>query len=292
MTALLDRQYISQYAQPTFAVQIFRIGEPGNADGPVEVTLTLDGPSPTVVTGWPKTADNPNVGLYEISLTPADTSVPGFYTLTFDAVVNTVAQATSYPIQIGESAPAYDALSQPWKNVVESVWAMFADLFDSPYGGPNLQVYFQSNFGRNRIAQLLGPALQRLNSAASPHQSFAYGGTDFPFDTWGGLLAKSLYIEVIRHLRRSYVEIPEPQLATNVSRLERRDYLDRWGVILQEEQADFERDLSRFRQAMMGLGNFHVLVSGGAFGNIGPVALPGGLGQAAARGYFLFTRAF
>lgn len=292
MTALLDRQYISRYAQPTFAVQIFRDGVPGDADDPVEVTLVLDGESPTTVVGWPKEADEPSTGLYEVTLTSADTSLPGYYTLTFDATVDAVSQTTSFPIQIGESAPAYDALPQPWKNVIESVWIMFADLYDSPYGGPNLQVYFQSNFGRNRLAQLLQPALQRLNSAAMPHQSFAFGGTDFPFTEWGGLLAKSLYIEVIRHLRRSNVEIPNAELATNVSRLDRRDYMDRWGTILAEEQADFERDLSRFRQAMMGLGNFHVLVSGGAFGNIGPVALPGGLGQAAARGYFLFSRAF
>lgn len=292
MTALLDRQYISRYAQPTFAVQIFRDGQPGHADGPVEATLMLDGADPTIVSGWPQNAVEPQTGLYEVTLTSVDTAAPGYYTLTFDAVVGGETQTTAFPIQVGESAPAYDALPQPWKNIVESVWIRFSDLFDSPYGGPNLQVYFQSNFGRNRIAQLLVPALNRLNSAASPHQSFALGGVDFPFPEWGGLLSQSLYIEVIRHLRRSYVEIPTPELATNVSRLDRKDYMERWGTILSEEQADFERDLSRFRMAMMGLGNFHVLVSGGAFGNIGPVALPGGLGQAAARGYFLFTRAF
>src|SRR4051812_27095140 len=103
MTALLDRQYISRYAQPTFAVQIFRDGAPGDADGPVTVTLVLDGSSPTVVTGWPQNAAEPSPGLYEMSLSSIDTAEPGFYTLTFDAVVNTEPQTTTFPIQIGDS---------------------------------------------------------------------------------------------------------------------------------------------------------------------------------------------
>jgi len=286
----LDRQYISQYAQPTFAVQIYRDGAPGNADGPVGVTYVLDGDAPAIQrTG---TAVETSQGIYEFALTPSDTAEPGFYSVQFAATVNGVDQSKTFDIEVGQSAPAYDALPQPWKNIVESVWIRFADLFDSPYGGPNLQVYRQTHFNRNRIAQLMIPALQRLNSAASPHQTFAYGGDDFPFPAWGGLLAQSLYIEVIKHLRRSYVEQPDVQLATNVSRLDRKDYMDRWGTILDMETADFERDLSRFRMDMMGLGNFHVLVSGGVFGNFGPVAMPGGYGQAAARGYFFFSRGY
>jgi hypothetical protein len=42
--------------------------------------------------------------------------------------------------------------------------------------------------------------------------------------------------------------------------------------------------------AFMGLGNVSVRVSGGVYGNFGPVGWAGGAGEAAARGYFFGGR--
>ena len=81
-------------------------------------------------------------------------------------------------------------------------------------------------------------------------------------------------------------------LGTSVSRLDRRDYLDRWQRVLEMETQDYKDALGIFKMEYMGLGNVSVLVSGGAYGRFGPLAYPGGFGQAAARGYFFARRVF
>lgn len=286
-----DRKYISRYGTATFAVVVTRNGVPASADGPVSATLTddsLTGPEAVI---WTGPANQTSTGTYEVVLSSMQTQAVGDYTLTFAYSLDGTGQVYGYEIEVGPASPAYDALGEEWLGAVDAVWAKFADLFDSPYGGPNLQVYIQTNFNRGRLAQLLPVALQRLNSASAPHVTHEFNGTSFPFANYGGLLAQSLYIEVLKHLVRSYVEQPEVILGTAVSRVDRRDYMNRWSEVLQMEQGEFERDLSRYRQANMGLGNFHVLVSGGAFGNIGPYVNAGGGGAAAARGYFSVHRA-
>lgn len=285
----LDRRFLSRYSSATFAINVYRGGALADADAAVTGTLLREGDT---TPAWTRDATTPATGVYEVALSSADTVTPGEYTLTFNYTVDGQPQVYGYDIEIGQSSPAYDALGggSDWAGVVEGVWAKFADLFDSPYGGPNLQTYMQTNFGRNRLAQLLPAALQRLNSATVGHASYAVGATGFPFGDWGGLLQQSLYIEVLKHLVRSYTEQPEVILGTAVSRVDRRDYTQRWREVLDMETTEFERDLSRYRLANLGLGNVSVLVSGGAFGKLGPWVNAGGAGEAAARGYFAVRR--
>lgn len=291
---IVDRRYVSRYAQPTFGLQIRRsaTGELADADAVPEVHYEVAGAAPEdpPMVLWTKDAVWDSLGSYSVTLASTETATPGVGTLFWDYLIDGVPQTYGEDIEIGSSAPAYDALPPAWQDIVEQVWIRFADLFDSPWGGPHLQVYVQTHFGRNRIAQLLSKALQPLNSASMPHASYPLGGDDFPFTEWGGLLVSSLYIEVVKHLRRSYTEQPEAVLGTAVSRLDRRDYFNRWGEILADEQTEYERDLDRWKRAHMGLGNFSVLVAGGAYGNWGPQINPGGSGAAAARGYLYVPR--
>ncbi len=288
MASPVDRQYVSRYSQATFALQVYVSGAPGAADGPVEASLYREGSD---VPEWTReTVAGSGVGVYEATLSSVDTSVVSHALINFNYQVDGVDQVYGYDIEIGPHAPAYDALGPEWRDIVEGVWMNFADLFDSPYGGPNLQVYAQTHFGRNRLAQLLSGALDTLNVASSPHKTYAFNQQGFPFSSWGGLLGDALYIEVLKHLVRSYVEQPEAVLGTAVSRVDRRDYMNRWQTILDGEQREFASDLSRYKMDHMGLGNVHVLVSGGAFGNHGPTANPGGAGIAAARGYYTSRR--
>ena len=284
----LDRKYVSRYGAADFAIKVYRDGVPGVADGDVTASLI---PVGSTTPAWTRTATlTSEAGVYEVALTSVDTQIPGEFSLRFDYAIDAVPQIFGYDIEIGPASPAYDSMPATWRAAVDSVWSRFADLFDSPYGGPNLQTYAQTNFGRNRIAQLMTPALNRLNSATSGHQSYPLGG-EFPFASWGGLLEQSLYIEVIKHFIRSFVEQPEVILGTAVSRVDRRDYMQRWREVLDMETTEFERDLSRYKMANMGLGNVSVLVAGGAFGNWGPTVNAGGAGEAAARGYFSVNRA-
>lgn len=284
----MDLRYVSRYSRPTFAIQVFRNGEPGDADGDVAVSLYAQDSATTPA--WTRNATRASEGVYEITLTSAETQSPGVYLLRFDYEINGGDEVFGFDFEVGVSSPAYDDLPDQWRGIVDAVWIRFADLFDSPYGGPNLQVYAQTNFGRNRMAQLMEQAMQTLNSITLPHASHQLGGESFPFKEWGGLLQRSLYVEVLKHLIRSYVEQPEAILGTAVSRLDRRDYMQRWQAVLDMEQMDLRTELGRYKMAHLGLGNVSVLVAGGAYGNLGPTVNAGSSGAAAARGYFAVAR--
>lgn len=286
---LVDRRYLSQFASEQVGLALADFNgpfDPDNETATVTLAAERDG---TVVFARP--ADRLSVGTFATTLTSAETSVPGPYTVTFDYTVAGVPDTYVLHLLVGSSAPDYDRLPVGMKMIVEQVMIRFADLYDAPLGGPHLQIYLQSHFGRNRIAQLLRQGVGRLNTISQPYSTYA-ADEKFPLQQWGPLLEQVLYVEVLKHLRRSYVEQPEVILGTAISRLDRRDYMDRWGVILAEEAEDLKEMMSTFKMANMGLGSVSVLVSGGAFGNYGPVANVGGFGLGAARGYFFGTRMF
>lgn len=276
-----ERQYASRFSIEPVGLQVYKAGVVADADGnDVTVRMTsLDGA--TVV--FDRAAERTGVGMYETLVSSAESSEPGFYMVTWTYALDAVPQTFQGILEVGESSPAYDALDVGMKGIVEAVWVRLADLFDSPYGGPHLQVYFQTRFNRNRMAQLLRIALGKLNTVAQPHMTYTLEGPpvgpQFPYARWGSLLEQALWIETIKHLRRSYTEQYVAE-AVNVARLDRRDYMQRWGEILQDEVADFKGQLDGFKIAHMGLSRPHVLVSGGAYGSYGPTRLPA---SAAAR---------
>ena len=283
---LVDRYYMSQFDTSTVGIDIFIAGAQGDPDGN-SVTVTMFNVLEDTIFSQP--AIRTGVGSYELIFTPDQSSVPGFYTLAWDFTIASAPQELQTYIQIGATNPAYDALPAEMKNIVESCWIRFADVFDSPQGGPNLQTYFQTAFSRGRLAQLLQIALGQLNTAAQPYMNYTLtNSNEFPYQTWGPLLEQALYVEVIRHLMRSYVEQPLADGIT-VSRHDRRDYLDRWQTIYNMEASTLKAELDNFKIQNMFLSRPRVLVSGGAFGNWGPTRLPG---SAAARGISRLWGAF
>jgi hypothetical protein len=269
-----DREYISQYAIDPLGLSIRKAGVASNADADVLITLTNESTLVDVFTDV--VCLNPAVGDYEIILSSEDTQTPGLYTVSFTYDLDAVAQVAAYYIEIGERAPAYDSLEPDMKEIVESVNHRFADLFDSQDGGANLETYYQSHFNRNRLGQLLGIAMGRLNTMAQPYQTYTLedGGKAFPTDQWGPMLETALYIETLRHLIRSYVEQPM-FMGANITRLDRRDYQQRWQSVLQDEEQMFKSQLDTFKIAHMGLGRPRILVSGGVYGRYGPTRVAG-----------------
>jgi hypothetical protein len=201
----------------------------------------------------------------------------GNYYGTWSYMVN--GQSENYPIYavVGESNPSYDRLREEFKEVVDNVWIRFADLFDSPAGGPHLQTYYQAHWSRGRMADLMGMALRRLNVVSQPYATFTLdglGGALYPVDTWGGLLELGTYVQALEHLRRSYLE--QPQFSGgNVTRLDRTSYFDRWGIILDSAQQDLKSAQDTFKITQMMLGRPQVLVSGGVYGRYGPTRIAG-----------------
>jgi hypothetical protein len=277
------RVYVSRYASQPVGFTLYVGGVPADPDGQsVTATIMVSGTGEEVST---RAATRFDVGQYGLALTGVDTQVPGDYDVRFDYAVAGQADLNVVYLTVGPAAPAYDVLSPGWKGVVEGVWARFADLYDSPFGGPHLQTYLQTRFGRDRLAQLLRVAVGTLNTVSQPRTSYSISA-DFPFDAWGPLVEQALYVEVVKHLIRSYVEQPDVQLTSNVSRFDRRDYMQRWQAVLEMEQATLAEQMDNFRMANLGLGAVSVLVSGGAYGRWGPTALGAGGSSAAARGYF------
>lgn len=275
--SLKDYQYVSQFAMDINGVNIIVAGQNHDPDGNAVTVTGYDALSNQV---WSQAATRVGVGQYQIQFTSAQTSTPGFFTLKWTFTLNSVAQTTETWIEVGAENPAYDVLPDPMKDIVETTWSRFSDMFDSPQGGPHLQVYFQTNFSRGRLAQLLKIAVGYLNTMAQPYANFSVDGAPlFPYQQWGPLLEQRLYLEVMKHLIRSYIEQPMPSGVT-VSRMDRRDYVDRWKQMLTHDENDFKSQLDVFKISMMGLGRPHVLVSGGVYGAYGPTRLPG---SAAAR---------
>lgn len=250
---------------------------PIDADGDVTLTWFLqDASGETQV--FQRVAEHPATGLYEVTLTAEDTATLGNYRGLWTYTLN--GGDESYPVYavVGESNPTYDQLPTVFKEVVDNVWIRFADLFDSPAGGPHLQTYYQAHWSRGRMAQFMGMALRRLNVISQPHQTHTIdgnGGPVFPVASWGGLLELVTYIEAVKHLRRSYLEQPDVQLAGGVSRLDRTAYFQKWGEILQEAEQDLKSAQDTFKIAFMMMGTPQVLVSGGVYGRYGPTRIAG-----------------
>lgn len=275
-----ERQYVSQFAPDVLGLTIMVAGVPADADGPVEATLINEN---THVTVLDRDATRAGVGDYRITLSSQESSQPGDYRVRWEYGLDGIPQIYDTYLTIGAASPTYDQLAPDMKEIVDQVWIRFADLFDAPQGGPHLQTYFENNFGRGRLAQLLRVAVGRLNTVAQPHQTYSIDGDKvFPTLTWGPLLEQALYVEVIKHLRRSYVEQPA-LTGGDAARLDRRDYLQRWGEILDDEEEDLKGRLGTFKIANMGLGRPSVMVSGGVYGRYAPTRYAG---SAAARGRF------
>lgn len=222
-----------------------------------------------------RAATRVQTGVYRVTLSSVETATPGAFYLRFTYALGSVAQEYRTDVEVpSSSAPLYEALDDGVRDVIDRVWMRFSDLFDSALGGPHLQMYAQSNFGRERVADLCRVAVGRLNTVAQPYQTYDILGTGvFPVSQWGALLEQATLVETIKHLMRSYVEQPSPESIPG-ARLDRRDYLSRWETMLSIEERTLTSQLETFKMANMGLGQPSLVVAGGVYGNLVRNATP------------------
>jgi hypothetical protein len=274
-----DRTYLSQYGTETLGLAIQLAGVPTDVDAAMTLTMTDESTNGVVFT---RAATRVSLGTYQTVTSSTETAIPGNFTLTWTYALAGNPQTYSTYVVIGPAVPDYDVLNADMKAIVEITMHRFADLFDSPGGGPNLTTYFQTHFNRGRMAQLLRIAVGTMNTIAQPFMTYTVdgvGGALFPTAQWGPLLERMLYVEAVKHLIRSYVEQAQ-FVGGNVTRLDRRDYMDRWRTVLADEEVTLKSQLDIFKISNMGLGQANVLVSGGAFGRYAPTRIAG---SAAAR---------
>jgi len=276
-----ERQYVSQYSMPPLQLQIHVAGVQADPDGSaVSAQLLLqnsDG-STTPVSSY--TATRLGTGLYQVVPSSADTARPADAELVWSYSIASVTQTYASYLVIGPANQAYDNLPASLQEMVEFTWIRFADLADSPAGGPNIiaSPYFQAHWSRGRIAQLMNIAVTKINGIGQPWSNYTLdgsGGPLFPVAQWGGLLGQYTFVEAIKHLIRSYTEQPVVQGAGGITRLDRRDYTDRWRMVLRDEEAELKALVDVFKIRHMGFGSPRVLVSGGAYGRYAPTRIAG-----------------
>jgi hypothetical protein len=274
-----ERQYVSQYARPPLTFTIYIGGVPADPDGQsVAGRLLMQNPDGTEALVGTYGAVREAPGTYVITPSSSDTQVPGYAELDWAYTVGGQPQQYASYLEIGPASPSYDALPPETQDFLEQqVWVRFADLFDSPGGGPNLQAYFQAHWSRGRAAQMMGIALMKINAVGQPWSNYTLDGVDGPmysYQFWGGLLASYTYCEMVKQLIRSYTE--QPQFSgPPVARMERRDYADRWRQVLQDEQAELRGLLDVFKIRHILNGSPRVLVSGGSYGRYAPTRVAG-----------------
>lgn len=209
-----------------------------------------------------------DVGVYSFQLGPQYTSEVGSIELLWEYTIGDLELRFEDRVQITEPMPLYDSLSDGEKSIVEQVNWLIGDLFDSGEGGPFLAENFQSHFNYERIAQLMTRAMVKFNTIGQPLTRYGVaimGGEALPSQYYG-LVASLTYLEVLRHLIRSYVEIPNFGNMGGITYTDRRDYLQRWQSVLAEEKPELEKSVRLAKRTLLGLGRGALLVSGGIYG--------------------------
>lgn len=185
-----ERHYVSRSSIETLGLLVHVAGVLTDVDDDMTVTMTSEETNDVVFT---RVAEHPETGAYAVTLSTIETGTEGFFSLMWTFSLGGILQADETSIQVGPRDRAYDSLDADMKAIVESVYSVrLGDLFDSDIGGPNLQTYYQTHYGRGRVAQLLRIAVGRLNTIAQPHQTFSLDSPgQFPVAQWGPLLEQA-----------------------------------------------------------------------------------------------------
>jgi hypothetical protein len=271
----LVRKFVSRNGRGYVGVNIF---DGSKSVDPDEFTISLEiwfrdtsdtsqeGSGTLVATVGSDKIQKEEVGKYFYDIGPELTSNRGLLYVKWTYLVNGVEFSFSDHLQILDQMPVYDSLNPFERSVVEAVSWMFGDLFDSTEGGPYLIEPFQTHFDYERIAQMEKLAVHRLNLIGYPITNYGVGpGTQNPPPDWQGIMIFGTYLEVVKHLRDSYLEIPLFQ-QMNVTYTDRRDYFNRWTQVWQSEWPDYQRMVKMQKRSLLNLAGGSLLVAGGIFG--------------------------
>lgn len=285
--AVMDGQTAVDADANSVALKVWRNdgSEPEPADPRGTLVLSVDDH-----TGTNKVLKE-STGHYFYDLGAAVTQQRGVLTAEWTYSVSGVQLSYTDYLQILDRMPAYEALSDTYRGIVEQVTWLFGDMFDSTEGGPWLQENFQSHFDYERISQLMSMAAMRINYAGVNPTSYGVlaGETAFPA-AWRGLLVWGTYLEVVRHLVRSYTEQPN-WVGMNVTYADRRDYAQRWQGVLQMEEPEFLKSVILQKRKMLNLGSSSMLVAGGIYGGSAGGLFRSGMYAAQTRSFRFYPAA-
>lgn len=287
----LVRKFVAQNGRGYVALNIVSGGPGGPSGGgsvsvdPDPGTLTLQVWFDDVTTEYPTSQGNARgtqivnvtqgsitktgTGLYYYELRPPNTTYRGVLTAQWGYQVNGVAFTYLDHLQILEQMPLYDSLNEQEQSIVEQVSWMMGDLFDSTEGGPYLIEPFQTHYNYERLAQLEKIAVTRLNLMSNfnnaPTQWGIGPGSQTVPANFAGLLVIGTYLELVRHLIRSYTEMPNFP-GTNVTFTDRRDYAQRWQTVFQQDWPEYQQMVRNAKISLLNMSRGSLLVGGGIYG--------------------------
>lgn len=150
--------------------------------------------------------------------------------------------------------------------IANEAWEKFEDCFDGEDEGPWLRDMTLNTFNKDKMEAFLDDALLDINLQ---HPPTSFGADYFVHNNGDGtftassdlpLLAQGIVVQIIRHLIRSYVEQPNP-VGAQIAWHDRRDYLQRWQSVLQEEKEQYRRILALWKRQFLSLGQNKLIVA-------------------------------
>lgn len=255
---------VSQYSSEKLGLAVYVAGVLTDSNALPTIVVQLN--SATIAS---YTATKDSTGHYSVALTAPVTNTKGDYVVTWSFTVGASARTYVQTVQVVDSMPFWSNLKDSEKLVVESIYLKVADTFDSTEGGPYLWETLQKTFNAWEVVSRLmsTDAVSYISLMFNPVvlPPYTVGQTStkqFPTE-WYGLLEKATYVEFLKHLSRSYIEIPDAP-GVSVARLDRRRYRDEWSREAKEEKETLDRMLKMLKRTFI-TRRRSMLVSGGIF---------------------------
>jgi hypothetical protein len=237
------------------------------ADAPISdvdlltVQFTIQKPDKTKLGPFDGTIEDGGIGTYKF----ADTTEVGQY-VAIATFTTDLGDKQSVRVDFEVVDPfAQITPSASWF-VADGAWRKIEDCFDGEDEGPWLRDMTLNYFNKNKMESFIDEALMDINLQNPPtgldigqfvsidNQGNALATGDFP------LLIQGVFICVLRHLIRSYVEQPQPQGA-QIAWHDRRDYLERWQSVYQIEREQYMRILALYKRRFLDLGHAKGLIT-------------------------------
>jgi hypothetical protein len=273
------RRQISLYSSTPVGISIVQQGESTDPDisGPdfvialdiyVKSSFSTDDPLGDLTHVPVEDLTHEDVGIFSFVISPVITQNRCLVTFKWSYTASGIDYVYWDYYEVIEPMPTYDAFSDNEKDIVRIVSEMFEDLYDSVEGGPHLKEEFQTHFGTETVARCMELACHRINSTSQPYTNYNVGagvGDAFPMKFYS-VLVMGTYLEVVRHLIRSYTEYSVIEGGPGVAYVDRSSYADKWRAVLNDEKDDYAKAVRSLKRSLLGLGGGSLIVSGGIFG--------------------------
>lgn len=255
---------IGRFSTESLGLAIFSGADLVDADAEPGVVI-MDTDSDTEISSGNSTRED--TGLYVYSLSPSDTADKGNFRATWTYEVGGLDRIFEDDFKVTDPMPFWDRLTYAERDVVANIYHKVSDAFDSREGGPYLWELYQTQWNAyETIARLMSTdAVSYINytfqpAFIPPYQVGTGASKAFP-EQWSGLLERATYVEFLKHISRSYIEIPVPQGVTT-ARLDRTGYRREWKAEADEEKKIMDQMLRMFKRKFL-VGTSRAIMMGG-----------------------------